>query len=226
MILAYVNCVERKRKVGVIKMSKFIAALACSLCGGIMFLIMFAITGGTFQSIHAVIILIPACIVYFKVEKALTNSQNQKENERSKKREEDEKRFESGKMTDKERAAYAAKQIGDAELMYSHGDLTLAELELVRKKYTGKSFMVDNMSLETVFAASRKDEVNRAVEQHNKEAEKNIIYSAAIGNAIGGTAGAIVGAVSSAQKYAQEGAALEAEKAKAEQAFQDSFRQN
>ena len=208
-------------------MPKVIATLGSMVVGAILFLMISSIFGfgelpEIVSCIVAILYLILCGIVYKKIEKALTNSENQKQ----KKREEDIKRFESGEMTGEERAAYAAKQISDAELFYRRGYLNLAELELLRKKYTGKSFMIDNMSIEAVFAASKRDEVNRAIEQHNKRAEKSMIYSAAIGDAIGGTAGAIVGAVSSAQKSAQEGAALEVEKAKADQAFEDAIRRN
>lgn len=202
-------------------MPRFVATLVSTLFGAILFGILIAIFGNV-PTIVTLIGLIPCLIVYLKVEKSL----NQKQNEQSKKREEDDRRFENGEMTGKERAEYAAKQINTAELMFKHGDLTMAEYELLKKKYTGKSFMVDNMSLNTLYAASRKYEANRAIEQHNKNAQKSIIYSAAIGDAIGGPAGAIVGAVSSAQKSAQEAAALEAEKAKADQTLKDAIQQD
>ena len=107
-------------------------------------------------------------------------------------------------------------------MAYRHGDFTLIQLEGIRKKYSGESFLLDNVGIETAFAASRKDQIDRAITQQQKKAEKSLIYNAALGDAIGGTAGAIIGAASSAQKSAQESAALEVEKAAADKAFRNA----
>lgn len=133
------------------------------------------------------------------------------------KREEDERRFESGEMKGAERAAYAKKKLDYAEGAYNRGVITLL-VQLLKKKYTGKS-MIDDFGLDVVAAASRKYQVNQAIEKQQKSATGSMIINAAVGEAIAGTAGAVIGAATSAQKSSQEAAALAAEKAAAEQDF-------
>lgn len=134
------------------------------------------------------------------------------------KREEDERRFESGEMKGAERAAYAKKKIDYAVGAYNRGAITFLELQLLKKKYTGES-MIDDFGLDVVAAASRKYQVNQAIEKQQKSATGSMIINAAVGEAIAGTAGAVIGAATSAQKSSQEAAALAAEKAAAEQDF-------
>lgn len=147
--------------------------------------------------------------------------------EAKRKREEDERRFESGEMKGVERAAYAKKKLDYAEGAYKRGVITFLDLQLLQRRYTGQS-MIDDLGLDVVAAASRKYQVNRAIEKQQKSATGSMIINAAVGEAIAGTAGAVIGAATSAEKSAQEAAALAAEKAAAEQdlhkAIEDSVR--
>ena len=138
--------------------------------------------------------------------------------EAKRKREEDERRFESGEMKGAERAAYAKKQLDYAMGAYHRGAITFLDLQLLQRRYTGQS-MIDDLGLDVVAAASRKYQVNRAIEKQQKSATGHMIINAAVGEAIAGTAGAVIGAATSAEKSSQEAAALAAEKASAEQAL-------
>lgn len=171
--------------------------------------------------IAAVITLIVSAIIFNISQAADENNEKEKQ-----KREEDDRRYESGEMKGAERAAYVKKQLDYAEGAYNRGVITLLELQLLKKKYTGKS-MINDFGLDVVAAASRKDQVNRAINKQQKSATGSMIINAAVGEAIAGTAGAVIGAATSAQKSSQEAAALAAEKAAAEQdlhkAMEDSI---
>lgn len=164
--------------------------------------------------------IIAAVITFIVLAITLNISQAADENNKKekKKREEDERRFESGEMKGAERAAYAKKKLDYAVGAYNRGAITFLELQLLKKKYTGKS-MIDDFGLDVVAAASRKYQVNQAIEKQQKSATGSMIINAAVGEAIAGTAGAVIGAATSAQKSSQEAAALAAEKAVAEQDF-------
>jgi hypothetical protein len=153
--------------------------------------------------------------VYIMIDKLQASAQNEKRIAR----EEENKRFENGEMTPAERKAYVKRKIDFAEMAYRHGDLTLLQLEALKKKYTGESFYIDNYGLEVTAATSNMDQVDRAIAQHKKDADRNLIINAAVGDAIGGTAGAIVGAAASARKSAQEAADLERQRATADRDF-------
>jgi len=173
------------------------------------------------------ILLLIYNIIYFEPEAMLSKPEFMLSKEEAKrKREEDERRFKSGEMKGAERAAYVKKQLDYAEGAYKRGVITLLDLQVLQKMYTGKS-MIDDFGLGVVAAASRKDQVNRAIEKQQKSATGSMIINAAVGEAIAGTAGAVIGAATSAQKSSQEAAALAAEKAAAEQdlhkAMEDSI---
>lgn len=70
---------------------------------------------------------------------------------------------------------------------------------------------------------SDKMAADRAVEQHQKDAQKRIITNSAIGNAVVGLAGGITAAVSTANRVNAEGAQLQAEQARANQRYQDAL---
>ena len=141
----------------------------------------------------------------------------------AKKLEEEASRFERGQMSPEERAKYVARKLRSAEEMYHHGDLSLLELESLRKYYTGKSNMIDYGGAAFTAAASNKDQAERAIAQHQKRAERDLIFQTTAGGAINGTAGAIVGAAASASKSAREAAALEANRAAAEAEYRKSL---
>lgn len=167
-------------------------------------------------------------ILYFIIHIAYVEPEAKLNRENAKlKREEDARRFKSGEMKGAERAAYVKKQLDYAEGAYNRGVITLLDLQVLQKMYTGKS-MIDDFGLGVVAAASRKDQVNRAIEKQQKSATGSMIINAAVGEAIAGTAGAVIGAATSAEKSSQEAAALAAEKAAAEQdlhkAIEDSVR--
>lgn len=175
----------------------------------------------------AFFILLLIYIIYFEPEAMLSKPEFMLSKEEAKlKREEDERRFKSGEMKGAERAAYAKKQLDYAMGAYHRGAITFLDLQLLQRRYTGQS-MIDDFGLGVVAAASRKDQVNRAIEKQQKSATGSMIINAAVGEAIAGTAGAVIGAATSAQKSSQEAAALAAEKAAAEQdlhkAMEDSI---
>ena len=138
-------------------------------------------------------------------------------------RKEEKRRFENGEMTADERAKYVEKQLKSVEKLYNHGDLTLFEREVLKKKYTGKSMLIDNGGLEFTAAASNKVQAERAITQHQKKAERDLIFQASVGSAINGTAGAIIGAANSAQKSSGEAAALESQRVTAEQKYRKAL---
>lgn len=197
-----------------------------SLCVGLAFFIISGFleppesTITFFAGVVFAILYLIIHIAYVEPEAKL-NRENAK-----RKRKEDERRFKSGEMKGAERAAYVKKQLDYAEGAYKRGVITLLDLQVLQKMYTGKS-MIDDFGLGVVAAASRKDQVNRAIEKQQKSATGSMIINAAVGEAIAGTAGAVIGAATSAQKSSQEAAALAAEKAAAEQdlhkAMEDSI---
>lgn len=173
------------------------------------------------------ILLLIYNIIYFEPEAMLSKPEFMLSKEEAKrKREEDERRFKSGEMKGAERAAYAKKQLDYAMGAYHRGAITFLDLQLLQRRYTGQS-MIDDLGLDVVAAASRKYQVNRAIEKQQKSATGSMIINAAVGEAIAGTAGAVIGAATSAEKSSQEAAALAAEKAAAEQdlhkAMEDSI---
>lgn len=189
-------------------------ALLCIIALAGLVLLFGSMGAGLKEAIIGAVILFIVLVIVFKISQA-ADENNEKE---KRKREEDARRFDSGEMKGTERAAYAKKQLDYAEGMYNRGALTFLELQALKKKYTGKS-MIDDFGLGVVAAASRKDQVNRAIEKQQKSATGSMIINAAVGEAIAGTAGAVIGAATSAEKSSQEAAALAAEKAAAEQNF-------
>ena len=140
-----------------------------------------------------------------------------------KKLDEEKRRFEKGEMSADERDRYIKRKIRVAEEMYHHGDLSLLELEAIKKQYTGKSNMLDYGGAAFTAAASNKIQAERAIAEHHKKAERALIFHATAGGAINGTAGAIIGAAASANKSAKEAAALEATRAAAENEYRKTL---
>ena len=138
-------------------------------------------------------------------------------------RKNEDERFEKGEMTQAERESYIKRKLKFAEQAYHHGDITLTQLEALKKKYTGESFYLDNFGISGTTALDNKVQAELAIERHNKAAERNMIINAAIGDAVGGTTGAIIGAATSAQKSAQEAVVLEKQRAAADQNFKQAF---
>lgn len=165
-------------------------------------------------------IIIPAIII--KSKKEIKSSQQYESARRSAKYKEDEQRFKNGEMSPSERAAYAKKKIEFAEMAYRGGQLTLMELELVKKKYSDNS-MIDVVGLNVTAAVSKKDQINRKITEQQKRAENRLIFNTALGEATGGIGGAIVGAVDSAQRNAKETITLETEKNIAEQEYRKAI---
>lgn len=197
-------------------------ALLCIIAlAGLVFI--FKLMGSELkESIIMAVMLIVFSVIGLKILQAAEETKE----DAKRKREEDERRFKSGEMKGAERAAYVKKQLDYAEGAYKRGVITLLDLQVLQKMYTGKS-MIDDFGLGVVAAASRKDQVNRAIEKQQKSATGSMIINAAVGEAIAGTAGAVIGAATSAEKSSQEAAALAAEKAAAEQdlhkAMEDSI---
>lgn len=125
-------------------------------------------------------------------------------------------------MTPREKA----KKMSLVEQMYNHGDLTLAQYDALKSKYTGEKSMADTYGLDFVMAASDKLAVEMAIEKHQKETEKSIITNAAVGNAIGGLSGGIAGAVSSATKANIEAEQLLEEKRKVDKRYEAALKRS
>ena len=206
-------------------MVKIIASIAAALPVAIVLVTFSEIVGPTSDFVSYLmlfVMMIFGFIIYIKVEHGLNSHINRRVEQYSAKLKEDERRFDSGEMKDTERAAYAKKKLDYAEGAYERGAITFLELQALKKKYTGKS-LIDDVGLDVVAAASRKNQVDRAIEKQQKSATGSMIINAAVGDAIAGTAGAVIGAATSAQKSSQEVAALAAEKAAAEQNFREAM---
>ena len=156
-----------------------------------------------------------ALAVYFTIPKIM--KERRLKQDRS--RQEQELRFENKQMSPEERAQFVEKKLKIIEEAYKYGDITLFEYEVLQKKYKGESFYVDCYGLAGTAAASKKHDIERAIEKQKKDAERNLIFSATVGEAVGGLSGAIVGAASSIQKSSQEAAALERKRIEAEEEF-------
>ena len=107
---------------------------------------------GELSTFGACVGLAVGVFVFVMIDKAMTAGQEEKR----KAREEEDRRFENGEMTPAERSAYVKRKLDFAEMAYRHGDLTLWQLEALRKKYTGQSTLLDNFGYEAVIAASDK----------------------------------------------------------------------
>lgn len=164
--------------------------------------------------------VIVAFVVYYFVDKAT----KARDEEISKKIKEDNRRFESGEMTGEERKKYVEKQLKMIDSMYRINQLTLAEKEVLVKKYTGKSSWIDHYGVEFTVAASDKLQVDKAIKEQKKDAERDLMINTAFGNAIGGLGGAIVGAANSAKKSAEEAADLEAVQAVVEENYRKALK--
>lgn len=163
--------------------------------------------------LSGLIAFIPAAALTILVNKPLEEREARKVAEYKAKIEETKRRYESGEMSEAERTAYANRQIADAERLYNAGHLTTIQLEAVRKKYSGKSLLLDNMSIQAATAASNKIEVDRAIEAQQKEAKKSMFYNTLLGDAVAGAPGVVIGAAVSAQESAKEAAELQVKKA-------------
>lgn len=163
--------------------------------------------------------------IIIKAKEAEDDFQQETAARRAKKHEEDERRFKNGEMSPSERSAYAKKKIEFAEMAYRGGQITLLELELVKKKYSDNS-LIDTVGLNVTAAMSKKDQINRKITEQQKRAENRLIFNTALGEATGGIGGAIVGAVDSAQRNAKESIALESEKSIAEYEYRKAIEES
>lgn len=82
----------------------------------------------------------------------------------------------------------------------NHGDISFAQYDVIRAKYNGTESFADHYGGEYTMALSNKISADMELQKYQKQKEKNIIYSGALGSAIGGTAGAIIGATTAASK--------------------------
>lgn len=157
-------------------------ALLCIIAlAGLVFI--FKLMGSELkESIIMAVMLIVFSVIGLKILRAAEETKE----DAKRKREEDERRFKSGEMKGAERAAYVKKQLDYAEGAYKRGVITLLDLQVLQKMYTGKS-MIDDFGIGVVAAASRKDQVNRAIEKQQKSATGSMIINAAVGEAIAGT---------------------------------------
>jgi hypothetical protein len=145
-----------------------------------------------------------------------------KEKEINEQWEEEKRRFENGEMSAYEREKYIKSKIRHAEQMYNSGQLSFLELQAL-KKSLGCSNTIDDLGFQVTATASNKFQAERAVEQQQKKAERDLIFQTTVGGAINGTTGAIIGATASANESAKEAAALEARRASAENKFQEAL---
>lgn len=118
------------------------------------------------------------------------------------------------------------KKLKQAEEMFKYGQLSLLEYNALKAKYTGEKSMVEEFGLDVAVAASNKHAADKAVEMHQKEAEKKIINNAAVGNAVGGVAGSVAFAAATAQKESAEAQKLRAEQEKAQAEYESALRRS
>lgn len=143
--------------------------------------------------------------VYMFVEKMM----KEKKEEQKVEIQNDEKRFENGEMTGVEREKYVKRKLKYIDYLYEHNSITFAQREELIKKYTGKSAYLDALGAKKVKALSDKMLVDRAIEQHKKDAETDLMLNTTFGNAIGGISGAMYGATNSLQHSAEKAEELE-----------------
>lgn len=101
------------------------------------------------------------------------------------------------------------KKIRELDFMLNKGYITFAEYDVLKAKYSGEKSFADTFGQQYTMALSNKVAVDMAAERHQKQAEKAIIYSGAIGNAIGGVGGAVVGAATAAERAIVKGQELQ-----------------
>ena len=118
------------------------------------------------------------------------------------------------------------KKLKQAEEMFKYGQLSLLEYNALKAKYTGEKSMIEEFGLDVAVAASNMHAADKAVEMHQKEAEKKIIKNAAVGNAVGGVAGSVAFAASTAQKESAEAQKLRAEQEKAQAEYEAALRRS
>ncbi len=118
------------------------------------------------------------------------------------------------------------KKISLIEAAYRHGDLTLAQYDVLMADLTGRKSMVDLMGFEAAMAASDKAGVGRKIQQLNKDADKRIVYNAALGSAVGGLGGTVIGAATAANNINMEAQQLSLEYMAADQKFNDALQRN
>ena len=192
-------------------LEKIIRWVASTLAG----VLVFALFSWGFTEFALTLGIVAAVVVYATIPKII---KDRKLNQ-GRSKQEQELRFKNNQMTPEERAHFVEKKLKSIEEAYKYGDITLFEYEVLQKKYKGESFYVDSYGLAGTAAASKKHDVERAIEKQKKDAERNLIISATVGEAVGGLSGAIVGAASSIQKSSQEVAALEKKRIEAEEEF-------
>lgn len=91
------------------------------------------------------------------------------------------------------------KKLAFIESAYRHGDLTFAQYDALKARYSGTE-SIGSIIAETAGADAAKefgskiDKAN-ATERAKKEMTKKVIMNAAIGDAVAGPAGAVIGAM-------------------------------
>lgn len=116
-----------------------------------------------------------------------------------------------------------ARKLRMIEEMYRHGDLSFAEYDVLKAKYTGTQSFAEQYGLGFTMAVSDKMAADRAVEQHQKSAQNRMITNTAIGNAVGGLGGGINAAVNTANRINAESAQLLAQQELANQRYREAL---
>ena len=116
------------------------------------------------------------------------------------------------------------KKVNQLEQMYKYGKIDAMTYDLNRAKMTGTKNAFELYGYNAGNALYKKMDTEKALEEHNRTADKKVIYSGAIGGAIGGIGGTIIGASSAASHVAQEGAALQQQAAEADAKWKEALK--
>lgn len=146
------------------------------------------------------------------------------EQEKKKKRDNgnDNKPIDYSKLTEKEKR----KKKALIRAAYNHGDLSMAEADVLLSRIDGKDALVDIMGYEATMAASDMMAAKRDMDRLNKNAGKRIAYSAGVGGGIGGIGGTVIGAATAYNNVTNEAAQITARYYDAEQRFTNANSKN
>ena len=130
------------------------------------------------------------------------------------------------KLTPEEREAQRKrdKELRSIEQNYKYGHLTTQQYDLLKSKYTGTPNMYQTMGYSVAEAYYKKTDIDKAIAEHNRTADKRVIYNAALGSAVGGLGGTIIGASNAANNVAREAAALQMKKAEADAKYEKALK--
>ena len=134
--------------------------------------------------------------------------------------------LEEKKKADRKAERDKQKEIQLINAAYERGKLSLAEADVLLAELEGRKSLVDMMGYEAAMAASNKAGVEQRIKKHNEQANKRIVYNAAVGSAVGGLGGTVIGAATALNNLNAEKQQLTSEYAIADQQFQDALKRS